>query len=362
MRQASLPLDQPFSLYLDLARFLAALAVVSSHFVLKQVAGGAMGELLPSFGREAVITFFVLSGFVIAYTTERKGACAREYVLARCTRIYSVVIPALVLALACIVLLPVADAYQAAYQLERPILYLPLHLLFLGQSWTLAEVPLLLLPYWSLCYEVWYYVLFGVAFYLRGRLRVCAVALVLAVMGYKLWLLLPVWLSGVALYHLQARCWLPQALARVGLAASLVALAAYNASGLEVPLRALGTAIWPFASLKLGSADRYLADYLVCLIVLANFGCARFANLGALLPHARLIRYCSSYTFTLYLTHMIVIMAWMALYPHDRDSLLDVLGLSLAIALATLLVGQVSEQRKEMFRTPFAWLARAVIR
>ena len=44
----------------------------------------------------AVIVFFVLSGFVISWAAERDGT-AREYILNRASRIYSVALPALAL-------------------------------------------------------------------------------------------------------------------------------------------------------------------------------------------------------------------------------------------------------------------------
>ncbi|KAK0339081.1 hypothetical protein LTR94_036019, partial [Friedmanniomyces endolithicus] len=89
MRAAPSPLDQPFSVYLDLVRFLAALAVVAMHvrqFGLVEAPGA---DHLTLFGREAVMAFFVLSGFVIAYTTAQRRPSAREYALARAARIYS---------------------------------------------------------------------------------------------------------------------------------------------------------------------------------------------------------------------------------------------------------------------------------
>jgi len=88
-------MNRSFSLYLDLVRFLAALTVLLFH------ASGLefvkVDTVLGHYGREAVIVFFVLSGFVIAYTADQKDSTLPEYATHRISRIYSVVIPALIL-------------------------------------------------------------------------------------------------------------------------------------------------------------------------------------------------------------------------------------------------------------------------
>lgn len=364
MRAVPSPLDRPFSVYLDLVRFLAALAVVLMHLRQFDLVQGPGADLLTLFGREAVMAFFVLSGFVIAYTTEQRRPSARDYALARAARIYSVALPVLLLAFVCASLVPahLASDTRQHYQLARPWLYLPFHLLFLGDLWTLAEVPPWLGPWWSLNYEVWYYVLFGVACYVRGPWRLPALALVLAVMGVKLWLLLPVWLAGVALYRWQARHTLARGLARLGWIASLALLVAYEASGVEESLRAAGRASWIGQAFALGNSDRFLADYVFALVVCLNFACARFADLSPLLRWAAPIRRLASTTLTLYLSHALVLAAWPALYPHDPRSLADLLALGAAIALATVILGMLTEQRKDEFRRLLARLAGALWR
>jgi len=345
-------LDGQFSLYLDLTRFFAALLVVLAHYLQYNIVQGGMASFIPNMGREAVVVFFVLSGFVIAYIVENRTTTAREYIAARSGRIYSVALPILLLGW----MLASTFDNGATYQLAKPHVYIPLHLLFLGQSWTLSEVPPMLAPFWSLCYEVWYYVLFGVAYYLKGWRRMTAVAVVLGVMGFKLWLLLPVWLSGVGLYHLQLRVALPQSTARLGLAVSLSLLVVYNVTGMELALRNLAVEEWPFPSLPLASAERFLADYVVCALVVANFLCARFAGLNGLLKYEGKIRAVASYTFTLYLSHMLVVLTWLKIYPYERENFYDVVWITIAIGLVTIALAQLTERRKNRFRQPVDWL------
>jgi peptidoglycan/LPS O-acetylase OafA/YrhL len=355
MRQATLPIEKSFSVYLDLVRFTAALMVLVAHYLQYGVLGAPLTTILPNLGREAVMVFFVLSGFVIAYTTEQKNQSARAYVLARCARIYSVALPVLLLAFGVTGLAAMFGVQAAdAYPLYKPWLYIPFHLLFAGEMWNLAETPPWLLPYWSLGYEVWYYVLFGVLYYLRGAARMIAAAALLALVGHKLWLLLPVWMSGVYLYHWQKTHAIDRRLARFGWCLTLVLLAAFKAAGADRSLRMLGIEIWPFPSLYLGTADRFLADYLVCTLVFANFLCARFAGFGGLARLAGPVRKLAAHTFTLYLSHFIVLSAWMALYPHDPSSVLDIAALTLLVGLVTVALSALTEGRKDWFRARLA--------
>ena len=356
------PLPRPFSLYLDCCRFLAAVLVVVSHFVPYGVVAPSAVAWLPNLGRESVVVFFVLSGFVIAYTTEYKNASLHDYCVARCTRIYSVALPVLLLgfAVAAVLVLSGQGTLAHYYQLAKPWLYLPLHLLFMGELWTVSEPPPLLAPYWSLGYEVWYYVLFGAAFYLRGRRRLAVVGSVLLFVGPKLWLLLPVWLAGVGAYHWHKTHTIARPLALAGWCATLVLLAAFKLGDLDAALRAFALAHWPWTGLPLKSADRYLADYLVCVLVVVNFLCAKSAGLQALLRIERPVRWLASYTFTLYLSHALVMKTWLLVYPHRQSHPGDVLALVMLIIAATLIIGQLTEHRKQLFQTGFTRLARRV--
>jgi peptidoglycan/LPS O-acetylase OafA/YrhL len=60
-------------------------------------------------------------------------------------------------------------------------------------------------PLWSLSYEAAYYLLFGLAFYLKGAQRTVAVILSSLIIGPKIILLAPVWFAGWAIYHWRAK-------------------------------------------------------------------------------------------------------------------------------------------------------------
>jgi peptidoglycan/LPS O-acetylase OafA/YrhL len=331
-------LSPAFSLYLDAARFGAALAVLAAHLAHK----GFIGPIA-DYGREAVIVFFVISGYVIAHTASARDHTLGAYVRARTARIYSVAVPVLLLSWTVALAAHALFAVPLPYQLNKTYLYLPFHLLFAGEHWTLAEVPPRLEPYWSLCYEAWYYVLFGCAFYLRGAGRWMACLLVLAVVGPKIAMLLPVWLGGVCLYKLEARTRMGATQAALGWACSLVMIVWWGASSAEPVLRQLGQQLWPFPSVSPGTADRYLADYAVGLLVLINFACARQLPWRRLGAARAFIRAGSRYTFSLYLTHMLVLFAARQCFGPGHYSPLGIALLLCALAVVAIAVGELGE-------------------
>jgi peptidoglycan/LPS O-acetylase OafA/YrhL len=322
-----------------------------AHFGYFRIFDDSQIARIADLGRESVIAFFVLSGFVIAYSAEHRNPTLRDYARARCARLYSVVLPVLLLAFVLAGLaehLGVQDT--GAYQLHKPWLYIPFHLLFLGELWGFVEAPPWLLPYWSLNYEAWYYVLFGAVFYLKGRMRLILGAAIFALMGPRLWLLLPLWISGVFLYRWQKTHVIPRGAARAGWALTLALLALWAWYDPEYDLRMVAQAAWPFTGLRMGSADRVLADYIVAVLVLANFACARHAAFN-LLPRAKnLIRFLSAHTFTLYLSHSLVICGWQAFVPFKRGAPGVLLELALAVVAVAAALQPLTESLQRRLR------------
>lgn len=355
-------LTPAFSLYLDAARVVAAICVVFDHFLSSEVLPAGLRSWVPDIGREAVMVFFVLSGYLIASSTARGGATLSDFLVARSARIYSVALPLLLLAFLIdgIAIQFHPDAYPHLYQYRDFHLYIPLHLAFLGEAWTLAERPASIGPYWSLSFEFWYYLLFAACHFYRGRQRCLLIGAIFLVVGYEHAILLPVWASGVLLFHCRTQKHWPDWLARGGFFASFVLLTLTKLTGLDITLWHLGREVWPWPSLPQGSADQFLYDYWTALLVLLNFHCARQLRFDALLRIGTAVRGLSGYTYTLYLVHMLVLHTWVRNWPYDNTPG-EFLGLCSAIALATYVIGTVTEQRRSTYTVFFRWLfARCV--
>lgn len=197
-------MNRRVSLYLDAARFAAAMMVFLSHLSKPRITHGFLG-FVPDFSSEAVDAFFVISGFVIAYVTFQSENDALSYTIRRAARIYSVALPAIALTL-------VLDAIGMTFGNPAPYLaggdfdahnrlaQILTSLSFTGSFWGNNIVVGTNSPYWSLSFEVTYYVAFGLFMFLRGWARFVTPALLLICAGPQIAIMLPVWLMGVAVF------------------------------------------------------------------------------------------------------------------------------------------------------------------
>jgi peptidoglycan/LPS O-acetylase OafA/YrhL len=184
-------------------------------------------------------------------------------------------------------------------------------LLFIGQSWNLALAPPYNPPYWSLCYEVWYYLMYGAWVFVRGRWRLPMVLLAALCAGPKILLLWPVWLLGVLVWR-----WRGQLAARSAVILFCVSTAAalllfwFDIGGM---LRIRMEAQWPDVIARLNESAMFVGDYLLGIAVAGNFlaATAMGRQMRPLFHLETPIRLAASYTFSIYLYHMpLAILLW----------------------------------------------------
>ena len=192
------------SFLLDFIRLSAAMLVVVAHSGHPEFHTGFQNRQI--LGDIAVPIFFVLSGFVIRFITRSREHTPREFFIDRASRIYSVVLPAMILTLVasalCYKLAPHYYLENWAGTSNHPLPRIALNLFFLSQIWGHNTIPFVNSPFWSLGYECLYYVVYGLFFYLRGSYRVLALLLWAALAGPQVILLLPIWYFGCWAYDL----------------------------------------------------------------------------------------------------------------------------------------------------------------
>ncbi len=316
------------SVYLDLLRAVAAFVVLLSHFAYPRFTGGdylLIRDL--NLGSDAVVVFFVLSGFVIAHTSRVKDLNLKDYLFSRATRIYSVAIPAVLVAF-------LFDRVGATVSPEsyQGWWYHPTTLgqtLFYGFSFSneWSNIGFRLGtngPYWSLSYEVAYYLLFGIAFYLSGLQRVALLGLTALIFGIKILALAPVWLLGVLAYRAlsadikieRSSLWL---MAIVPVAVYVFCLFSGTPQQLmAISINALGAGT--IAGLRF--SNEFLWNGLIGILICCHlFAVGRLAaEQPSPMPGAKSIKWIAGASFSLYLVHYPALQLLHALVPERYSS------------------------------------------
>lgn len=142
---------------LEMLRGAAASYVVAGHVFIPALGLRGAAALPLLFGQEAVIAFFLLSGFVIYYSTHgHRDQSFRGYFLRRFLRIYPVFLLALVLSCTTEVL----RGYPLVPWREIAGNALMLQDFSLGKPGVWFNACGGNVPLWSLSYEWWFYLLF----------------------------------------------------------------------------------------------------------------------------------------------------------------------------------------------------------
>jgi peptidoglycan/LPS O-acetylase OafA/YrhL len=346
-------MNRPFSVYLDFVRFFAALLVYLYHsnqrFLIKSILP------MSHFGHSAVIIFFVLSGFVIAFVTATKETTWSSYSASRISRVFSVALPAIILT---IVLDGIGRGLDptiyASHPYDQFLARIVGSLLMLDEVWLISITSFSNTPYWSICYEWWYYVTFAMVMFLPRRIGWIAAAATLLAIGPKLILLAPIWWLGVLLYRWQRlrelSLWTSWSL----IILSVVGLVFMETSGVT-DRASEGFKNWVGADLyrELTFSKWFISDYILGVLIFMNFAGVR--NVAAaqgkfILVIEKPVRLVANYTFTLYLLHQPLFLFWAALIHGDPLGPWYWIMVSLLTLISVAVVGYFTENRRQILR------------
>ncbi|TQX85327.1 MULTISPECIES: acyltransferase [unclassified Rhizobium] len=349
-------LGRNLSIYLDLLRLVAALAVFLAHsndFLLHLDRPGL--SFLLGQGGPAVAIFFVLSGFMMSYVTSVKEKDAHAYVSARLARLYSVVL--LAIAVTYIVdalgVLMHLDYYKGDFKtaaLVHPASWDALlrYLTFTNQLWFTHAVFGSNEPYWSLGFEVPYYVVFGLIIFLPPKWSYIASIAWAAICGPKIVMYLPVWLCGVALHRLIASDRKPfSAVGASLLLAATPVLYVLNARYL-----------YPHATSMFSTSTVFQEAFNFVFFNIVGAICA----LNILAYHdlagekkiwnpavSRSVRWLAGASFTLYLVHLPIIVFFSSFTVWLQRPLVSGICFCLLTLVIVLLLAECGERRKAAY-------------
>lgn len=355
--------EGPVMLALDAVRAVAALVVVAGHMVQLGIYRG-WWPFTEAFQHVAVVVFFVLSGLVIANATLLRPTTLRDYTIARATRIMPVALLAIGAGIAAKLLVGAAGS-QAVPQpalmdtLSAPAAVLPA--LFLSESWN-GTGPAWNAPYWSLCYEAWFYALFGAATYLRGWQRWLALVLGGALAGPQILLLAPVWLAGVALARSRRVPDLPPAVGAICIAFAAALIA--SLAELSMPLKGAVAALLSLDQAALRFSQFFVTDWLMApLVVLLFIGLKPLAeSFAAPLKRCRRpIMAAAGSSFSLYALHWPVL-SLLAGFGIAVTSPLGWVAAVVALQAGAIGAARVTEAQRYALRALLTRTARGPVR
>lgn len=346
-REASLDFIRGIACLLVCANHLRAVSLESYQGLSSTTVLQKLFYILTSLGHQSVIVFFVLSGYFVGGSLVARGVAFswRDYGSARLTRLWVVLVPALLLTLAVdLVLLQVvpgalSGAFASIWNMGPQA----------GGSYTLSvEVfvgNLLFLqkiftpvfgsndPLWSLAYEFWYYMLFPLLLIGLGdtlgthRVSVKVGALLAAVL---ILLILPgaarvgflCWLGGVAVhtlkrskYQVQLPVWLGLLIFAVGVGLSRwLGKAAYSPTLVDLAMGG-ATVLFLFAIVK------------------------RTEPLRLWYPLSRGAYHLSEMSYSLYLIHFPIVLLIGATFFDGSRLVPSYYGLATYFSLLVLLLG-----------------------
>jgi peptidoglycan/LPS O-acetylase OafA/YrhL len=363
------------SVLLDLVRALAALLVCLEHWRnllyvnYGQIAGHralfALPYVMTDAGHQAVVIFFVLSGYLISGSVfrvlQRGDWSWKLYLTHRLVRLWIVLVPALVLGALLDFsglhwhLAPALYAGQTGTHILGNIADSLHSRIFFGNLFFVQTILVPTFgsngPMWSLAYEFWYYILFPCAFLalrkgtsLPMRIVHAAVfALCAWFVGRGILSLFPLWLLGTL----------------------LAVIPAPRVSGAARAMAAIAYAALLFFLVKTTLVQGVLSDYIL--------GAATFGFIWLLLgaksaapvnAWTHVARVGARFSYTLYLVHVPFLVLLTALIagetrwqPDPRHLLYGLAALLLAIGYAYA-VASLTEFRTDTVR---AWVEKRVL-
>ncbi len=337
-------MNKHISLYLDVWRFGAALIVFLSHVASQKISNGLFWQT-KLYDQTAVIIFFVMSGFVISYISSTKETELKDYSIARVSRLYSVVIPALLITF-------IADSIGYAinpefytegpwpFETDSYLLTYFLSFLMIQNIWDLELNPGINQPFWSLTFEWVYYIAFAAVFYFKSNWKYAWLAIILVLAGPTIVALFPIWLLGYFLYRAMANnpC---QTNSLLSVLLSLSAIVAMVLMGPEIRKIA-------FSSNLIARKEVY-GDYFDAIMFCIHLYFApSILHYGGYIleKYAGTIRKVASCTFALYLFHRPLIQLIAAITPTELEDSLYRLSLLLIPLSIVFTVGYWSEKQK----------------
>jgi peptidoglycan/LPS O-acetylase OafA/YrhL len=366
------------SLFLDIGRLSAALCVALGHLTQMSEGWGNLTDLAVN----AVTAFFLLSGFVIRYVTVRRRGSWPNYLADRASRLYSVVLPAMLLATVTDVIVThllwhasIQQAFSFAHLAGAAFT----NLTFTTYIWHMHGGYYTDGAMWSLCFEWGYYMLYGIAFYFTGWKRAIYILVVALIFGPDVLVLFPIWLAGCLLFEIfirvrNRRRFLSAFILSLTVTAGLVLLhpVRNQLNSLRLGFAGIvhnweshgqtsGSSLF-FLAPKLGhdtpvSLNAYVWGALFFILMLLGLLFADRLTINPDSRSSRTIRLLAEATFPLYLVHLPIYLFIITMLGHNIISTAGKLSVFFGVFALSVYLGVIFNRYKLILRS---WFLRII--
>jgi len=358
------------SVMLDIIRVTAAVVVAYGHLTQLYFSTGWQNRT--DAARDSVAVFFILSGFVIRYVTVRRPETIQRYLIDRASRIYSIAIPALLLTwIGDSIALHVNPAFYASFvgNYHYALARILANLAFCGQLWNYPIETLSNAPYWSINYEVAYYIGYAILFYLRGKKQFLSFVIFCLIVGPRILFLAPLWIAGCVIHDLYQK-WNAEGTTATRLnriiLACLILVVILSIPAVRSELHALSSR-GPFLNVKTFLTTNHQVAKYMTFKKLSNmnylFGIAwalvfmkllQLSRRFTLQPDGkfvRAIRFISEGTYPIYLLHYPLFVLIAACIPYNHASSWQKLVILVGVLIIGVLAGHPGNLLKLRIRS-----------
>ncbi len=338
------------SVLLDVLRISAALVVFVLHSYYEWFPEARPKNNELDLSHTAVVVFFVLSGYVIAYTTTSNDRGPAQYAVARLSRLFSIVIPALIITAIVELFLKLHQPLlHLQYSRDHTIVRYIICSLFLNELWFSSSAPLMNVPLWSLSFEFWYYTIFGCWFYSRQKSWTLLLPILACfVAGPKILVLMPVWFFGYLAYRL------PLPVLKIPILLVLLVVCITTTVFIVAKMPAYPAVI---GTKPLLWASQFFTDWL------AGIGIASFLWLLPLLNYFKVekkflvyMRKIGDFTFPLYVLHLPLIILCKSTLVYQFNNVTQLLLVIFTVLSLAILLGILFEKQRFLWVRIFNWL------
>jgi peptidoglycan/LPS O-acetylase OafA/YrhL len=239
-------------------------------------------------------------------------------------------------------------------------------LTYMNEIWHVSIMSFSNVPFWSLCYEMWYYIMFAVATFMHGKKRTVVLVACALIVGPKILVLAPIWILGVVLHRWKAPARLPEFISWLLFLGSIFAYWLFQEHHMtEYGNQLLSKMIGPHWAREMAFSRYFITDYLLALIVAANFIGIRnivFRFGPILIPFERPIRWIAGLTFPLYIMHQPLLQFFAALINGDPQGTAFYVQVMLCTLITIAVCGTYAERKRPLVKKYTTELLQSLVK